>query len=93
MEKNIQGNLSCFKYKQYATKVSIYDTPVAPLVVFNWARVVIPKVMRSDTLNCLHEYHFLAIAMIAAAEIHCWWPRINSQTTGKLTNCLTCQQL
>ena len=67
--------------------------PSGPIVVFNLARIVISKVMRSDTLNTLHKFHFTATAIIAAADNHYWWPAINRQITGKWANCPTWQQL
>ena len=76
--KDIQEDHPSYEYKKYVTKMSIYDSPVGPSVVFNLARIVIPKVMRSATLDTLHKFHFTAAAMIAAAENHCWWPAINS---------------
>ena len=66
--KSIKDNHPSYEYIPFLTKMLIYDTPSGPLVVFNLARMVIPKELGSETLKTLHKYHMLASAMISAAE-------------------------
>ena len=66
----------------------MFDTLSSALMVFKLVCTVVPKSICSS----MHNFHFIAKAMIAIANKQLWWPQVNSHITSKWANCLRCQQ-
>lgn len=53
-------------------------------------RLVVPKVLRGDILNKLHEGHLGITKCRERAKQSVWWPGLNKELTKLIENCDTC---
>ena len=55
-------------------------------------RIVIPKCLRQETLQRIHEGHQGGNKCRARANRSVWWPGISSQITTLVQNCQSCSE-
>ena len=77
--------------KQYWTNQQHF-TIVNDLLLYD-DRIVIPRDLRLDILNCLHESHLGMNKCKALAQTSVWWPNISSQIEDMVRKCQTCAKL
>lgn len=54
-------------------------------------RAYIPKSLRENLLNELHDAHFGVVRMKNLARSYCWWPSIDHEIEMMAQNCVQCQ--
>ena len=67
-------------------------TVVNDLLLFN-DRIFIPRALRMDTLERLHESHLGTTKCRALAQNSVWWPSISSEIESMIKKCLICAKL
>ena len=77
--------------KQYWTNQQHFSI-VNDLLLFN-DRIVIPRDLRMDTLNRLHESHLGITKCRALAQSSVWWPNISSAIEEMIKKCGVCSKL
>ena len=77
--------------KQYWTNQQHF-TIVNDLLLYD-DRIVIPRDLRLDILNRLHESHLGMNKCKALAQTSVWWPNISSQIEDMVRKCQTCAKL
>lgn len=59
-------------------------------VIFNGSRVYVPKTLRNQVLQELHDGHFGVIKMKALARAHVYWPKIDADIETLAASCPHC---
>ena len=66
-------------------------TSVEGIVLFK-GRIVVPEVLRPQTLDALHSAHQGESGMILRTQQSVWWPGITSDIASKRAQCTDCNQ-
>ncbi|KAL8582115.1 hypothetical protein ACOMHN_004035 [Nucella lapillus] len=77
-------------FKQYWTNRQHFSI-VNDILLFD-SRIVIPREMRLEMLNRLHEGHLGIVKCRALAQTSIWWPYISSQIEDLVNKCSKCHK-
>ena len=80
------------QYRHVYQKLTVYKMREGAILLMDSARVVIPSVLREETLKCLHVQHPPADAMIKTAMRYLYWPDFAKDIEQKYKGCLVCQE-
>ncbi|KAI8498512.1 hypothetical protein Bbelb_237140 [Branchiostoma belcheri] len=83
--------------RQCDTRVTEYwnhrdELTIEKGVIFKGQKIVIPKAMRREMLDILHEGHLGQEKTKARARDILFWPGMNGQIDEKVQKCVTCQE-
>lgn len=84
----IHANPLLQQYWSYQRNLTIIDD----LLIFN-DRIVIPREMRLEMLNRLHESHLGITKCRSLAQTSIWWPNITAHIEEMVKKCIVCSKL
>ena len=73
------------EYWNYRDELSVSNG-----VLFKGQRVIIPKVMRAETMSRVHSSHLGIEACLRKARDAVFWPNMSSEIKEKIQQCETC---
>lgn len=75
------------KYWQHQKDISVCE-----VLLLMGVRIIVPASLQRRTLELLHDGHQGVNRCKALARESVWWPTINSQIEGLVSNCATCAE-
>ena len=90
--KQLPGDHKLKVYNNIYDKLSIFNTEVGNIVLYDDDKLLIPRNRRSTYLKLLHQYHHSDAQMIRLAGTRWVWPGLSGEIKDLWNNCSICQE-
>ena len=79
-------------FKSVWPKLSVFNGPNGQVILMD-NKLVIPKALRNETLQNLHQYHPSGEVMWMEAREKVWWPGIRNEIMNYYIKCPVCTEI